>query len=185
MTTAKEWVKFLHIISSFAFVGGVVSATLVRLIAMSPRRKAAVSPDTAKSGEDQLLQPHSCKPSEVATLLKTVRPALPVVGLGLLSTVGFGFWLAHLHEDKLNAPWLIITYVLLGYVLLVGGLAGRDDRHTRELAEELQRQGDAPSDTLWHKLREPLNLLLNMSMLAAIIGIIAMMVFRPGQEEED
>ena len=65
-------------------------------------------------------------------------------------------------------------------MLVVGAVAGRQDRHTRELAERLAADGDTPSADLARRLRDPLNLALNTSMLLAIIAIVALMVWKPG-----
>ena len=55
-------------------------------------------------------------------------------------------------------------------MVVVGAIAGRGDRHTRELAERLAADGDAPSAELARRLRDPLNLALNASMLVAIVA---------------
>jgi uncharacterized membrane protein len=65
-------------------------------------------------------------------------------------------------------------------VAVVGAVAGRQDRHTRELAERLAAAGDSPSAELGRRLRDPLNLALNGSMLAAIVAIVVLMVWKPG-----
>ena len=65
-------------------------------------------------------------------------------------------------------------------MVVVGAIAGRGDRHTRELAERLAADGDAPSSELARRLRDPLNLALNASMLVAIVAIVALMVWKPG-----
>ena len=51
---------------------------------------------------------------------------------------------------------------------------------TRELAERLAADGDASSADLTRRLRDPLNLALNASMLIAIVAIVALMVWKPG-----
>ena len=66
-------------------------------------------------------------------------------------------------------------------MVVVGAMAGRGDRHTRELAERLAADGDTPSADLARRLRDPVNLALNTSMLLAITAIVALMVWRPGR----
>ena len=119
------------------------------------------------------------RPSEIALLMRAVRPAVPVVGVGLLVAVGAGFWLADRIGLDLGAGWLTWTFVLLAWLAVVGVVAGRQDRHTRELAERLAADGDVPSEELSRRLRDPLNLVLNASMLAAIVAIVALMVWKP------
>ncbi|MBM4364233.1 MAG: hypothetical protein FJ104_16255, partial [Deltaproteobacteria bacterium] len=50
---------------------------------------------------------------------------------------------------------------------------------TRELAERLAHDGDARSSELTDRLRNPVNLALNASLLAATIAIVALMVWKP------
>jgi uncharacterized membrane protein len=65
-------------------------------------------------------------------------------------------------------------------MLVVGAVAGRQDRMTRVLAEHLAAEDDAPSAELARRLHEPLNVALNASMLIAVIAIVALMVWKPG-----
>jgi uncharacterized membrane protein len=63
--------------------------------------------------------------------------------------------------------------------VIAGAIAGRQDRHTRELAEQLAASGDLPSEELARRLRGSLNLMLNASLLVATIAIVALMVWKP------
>jgi uncharacterized membrane protein len=153
---STQWLLFLHLTGAFLFVSGAVAAAVLRIAAM-----------------------HRLRPSEVALLLRAVRPAVPVIALGLVLVLVFGFWLADRLGYDLGATWLTLTFVLLGWVVVVGALAGRQDRHTRELAERLAAEGDTPSEELARRLRDPLNLLLNASLLVATVGIVALMVWKP------
>ncbi len=146
---------FLHLASAFLFVGGSLTAAVLRLGALS---------------RDD--------PREIAVLLRAVRPAVPLVGVGLLGAVGFGFALAHKLAVDYGATWLVTTFALLGWLFVVGGLAGRQDRLTRELAERLAREAGDASE-LRRRLRDPVTLGLNASMLLATAAIVAMMVWRP------
>jgi uncharacterized membrane protein len=91
----------------------------------------------------------------------------------------FGVWLSHRLDIDLAATWLTATFVLLGWIVAVGAVAGRQDRHTRELAERLAASGDNPSEELARRLRDPVNLTLNASLLAATVAIVALMVWKP------
>jgi uncharacterized membrane protein len=151
-----DGVLFLHLVGVLLFVGGSITASVLRLAAL--RRE---------------------KPSEIALLLQAVRPVVPLVGGGLLLAVAAGFWLtSRLHVD-LGAKWLVVTYALLVWLGVVGAVAGRQDRQTRELAERLAEEGDTPSAELARRLRDPLNLVLNGTMLLAVAAIVAMMVWKP------
>lgn len=151
-----EWLLFLHLAGAFLFVGGAVAAALLRVAAMRRER-----------------------PGEIAALLKTARLAIPVIAAGLLLVLVFGFWLAARLNVDLGSTWLTATFVLLGWIVVVGAIAGRQDRQTRELAERLATEGDAPSPELARRLRDPLNLALNLSLLLATIAIVALMVWKP------
>ena len=120
------------------------------------------------------------RPSEIALLARAVRPAVPIVGGGLVLAVAAGVWLAHRYGSDLGAMWLSATFALLVWVGIAGVAAGRQDRHTREMAERLAADGDVPSIELSERLRDPLNLALNASMLVAIAVIVALMVWKPG-----
>ena len=65
-------------------------------------------------------------------------------------------------------------------MIVVGAVAGGQDRRTRELAERLATEGDAPEPGLRRRLRDPLNLVLNGSMLVAVVAVVALMTWKPG-----
>ena len=153
---ARDWALFLHLAGVFLFVGGSIAVTALRLLAIGKER-----------------------PSESALLLRAVRPLVPLVGTGLLLTLAAGAWLA----DELGVPfdsgWLQATYVLVVWLGMVGAVAGRLDRKTRELAERAAADGDRPSDELARRLRDPVALALDASMLVATVAIVALMVWKP------
>ena len=153
---ARDWALFLHLSGVLLFVGGSIAVTALRLLAIGKQR-----------------------PSESALLLRSVRPLVPVVGAGLLLTIGAGAWLA----DELRVPydsgWLQWAYGLIVWLGVVGAVAGRRDRRTRELAERVAAEGDRPSEELARRLRDPLALALNASMLLAMVAIVALMVWKP------
>lgn len=154
---STDGILFLHLAGVLLFVGGAVAAALLRLAAM--RRE---------------------QPSEIALLLRSVRPVVPIVAGGLVVTIAAGFWLASDLGISLSATWLTLTFVLIGWMLVVGAVAGRQDRKTRELAEHLAHESDIPSAELARRLHEPLNLVLNATMLVAVVAIVALMVWKPG-----
>jgi uncharacterized membrane protein len=153
---SNEALLFFHLAGAFLFVSGGVVATIARVTALRRER-----------------------PSEIASVMRGARPAVPLIGIGLVLAVAFGFWLADRLSVDLGSTWLSGTFALLGWVLVVGGIAGRQDRRTRELAERLATDGDAPSTELARRLRSPVNLALNASLLAATIAIVAHMVWKP------
>ncbi len=153
---SRDLALFLHLIGMIAMVGGAVGVGALRVLAISRAR-----------------------PSESAVLLGAARPLVPVVGAGLVLAVGAGFWLAGRSGVALGSGWLVASYVLVGYLAVVGAVAGRRDRRTRELAERVASHGDGPTAELTRRLRDPLALTLNLSMLAAMLAIVALMVWKP------
>jgi uncharacterized membrane protein len=153
---STQWLLFLHLVGAFLFVSGAVAAAVLRLAALRKER-----------------------PSEVALLMRAVRPAVPLIGAGLVLVVGFGLWLVDRLGYDLGSTWLSATFLLLAWVVVVGAIAGRQDRHTREFAEHLAAEADAPSEELARRLRDPANLALNASLLVATAAIVALMVWRP------
>lgn len=151
-----EALLFGHLVGAFLFVSGAVMAAVARLTALRRER-----------------------PSEVAAALRGARPAIPLIAAGLVLTVVFGFWLVERMGLDLGATWLSWTFALLGWIVVVGAVAGRQDRRTRELAERLASDGDEPSRDLERRLHDPLNLALSTSLLVATIAIVALMTWRP------
>jgi uncharacterized membrane protein len=152
---SEEALLFLHLAGAFLFVGGGLTAAVLRV--------AALRLD---------------EPRAIAVLLRAVRPVVPLVAFGLVAAIVFGAWLAHRSGYSYGAGWLSATYALLFWMALVGALAGRQDRRTRELAEQLARdEGDATE--LTRRLRDPLNLALNGSLLLAAVTVVALMVWKP------
>ncbi len=156
LAVSVNGILFLHLAGVLLFVGGSITAAVLRFGAMRRSR-----------------------PSEIALLLGAVRPAVPALVGGLVLAIGAGFWLTHRLGLDLGARWLSWTFVLIAWMIVVGAVAGRQDRHTRELAVRLADDGDRPSDDLARRLRDPLNLLLNLSLLVAVVAIVALMVWKP------
>jgi len=153
---ARDWALFLHLSGVLLFVGGSIAVIALRLLAIGKER-----------------------PSESAVLLRAVRPLVPLVGTGLLLTLGAGVWLA----DELRVPydsgWLQAAYVLIVWLGVAGAVAGRLDRKTRELAEREAAERETPSPELARRLRDPVALTLDGSMLVATVAIVALMVWKP------
>ena len=154
---STDWLVFGHLVGAFLFVGGSLLAAALRVAAMRRER-----------------------PSEIALLRRAVRPAVPLVGAGFALAVGMGFWLADRLGYDLGGTWLTLTFVLVVWMLVVGTLTGRSERHTRELAERLARESDAPSAELDRRLRAPVGLALDASLLLAAVVVVALMVWKPG-----
>ena len=72
-----DWLLFLHVTGAFFLIGGVVVAGILNLAAIGPKRR----------------------PSEIATLYRLIRFAVPLIGAGMLLTLAIGLWLVH------ESPW--------------------------------------------------------------------------------
>jgi len=153
---STPWLLFLHLAGALVFVGGSITAAVLRVAAM--RRS---------------------DPAEIALLLRAVRPAVPLVAGGLVLTIAAGVALTDRLGIDFGSTWLSLTFGLLAFMVVAGAAAGRYDRHTRELAEELAVGSRDADSTLAARLRDPVNLLLNCAMLAATIAIVALMVWKP------
>jgi uncharacterized membrane protein len=153
---STDWLLFGHLVGAFLFVSGAVSAGVLRIAALRASR-----------------------PAEVAVLLRAVRPVVPLIGAGLLLAIGFGLALADRLGIDDGSTWLVVTFALLVWVGVVGAVAGREDRRTRELAERLAAHDEPESAELARRLRDPRNLALNASLLVATVTIVALMVWKP------
>jgi uncharacterized membrane protein len=153
-----EWLLFLHVTGAFLLLGGAVLAGVFNVAAM--RREL---------------------PSEVALLLGMTRWAVVAISLGLLVTLGFGLWLVHhLGYVVWSDGWVITSLVLWVVSGFLGDRGGRLQRETRELAQRLASQGDAPSPELRARLRDPIALALSWTSGLAAVAILALMIWKPG-----
>ncbi len=152
-----DWLLFVHVTGAFLLVGGAVVAGVVQLSAMGRER-----------------------PSEVALLMGITRRAIGVVGLGALLALVFGIWLAENRHYGITDEWVLASIALWVLSQALGGVGGRMERQTRELAERLAAEGDRPSPELRRRLRDPLALALSYSSAAALLAILVLMVWKPG-----
>jgi uncharacterized membrane protein len=151
----EDALLFLHLVGVLLLVGGGLTARVLRIGAL-------------RRGD----------PPGIAVLLRAARMAVPLVGIGLVTAIGFGTWLAHRLGYSFGSGWLTATYALLGWMLVAGAVAGRQDRHIRELAERLAAGAGDPAPLL-SRLRDPVNLALNTSLLGASFAVVALMVWKP------
>jgi uncharacterized membrane protein len=153
-----QWLLVFHVTGAFLVLGGAVYAGIVNTAAMRRER-----------------------PSEIAALYRLVRFAVPAISAGMLLTIVFGLWLVGDEElVKWSDTWVILA--LIGWVLAnaLGGAGGRREKETRLLAERLAGNGDAPSAELRERMRDPLTLALSWGSGAVVLGILALMIWKPG-----
>ena len=151
-----DWLLMLHIAAAFCLVGGAGAAGILNALAIRAER-----------------------PSEAAFLLRLIRHALPVIYLGVLGTIVFGIWLWHELGFGIGTGWIWASLVLWVIVNALGGIGGRHQERSRELAERLAAEGDAPSAELRALLRDPTGLAVSYAAGAATLAILVLMIWKP------
>ena len=152
-----DWLLFLHVTGAFLVLGGAVMAGTFNFAALKRER-----------------------PSEVAVLFRLARVAVAAIGAGLGLTLIFGLWLVHNVGYGWSQTWIVLALVLWVLASAMGGIGGGREKQTRELAERLAAEGDAPSQELSARLRDPVWLALSWGSGAVVIAILALMIWKPG-----
>jgi uncharacterized membrane protein len=152
-----DWLLFLHVTGAFFVLGGAVMAGIFNFAALKRER-----------------------PSEVALLFRLARVAVIAIGAGMALTLAFGLWLVHEAGYGWGETWIVLALVLWVLANALGGIGGRREKQTRELAERLAAAGDAPSPELSTRLRDPVWLGLSWGSGIVVVAILALMVWKPG-----
>lgn len=155
--TKYDWLLLVHILGAFLFLSGSIVAGILALAAMQRER-----------------------PSEVALLLRLVRPVVVLVGVGSLVALGLGIWLAEYVGYGLGKGWIVAAIVLWAASAALAWPAGTKLRHTREFAERLAQDGDRPNDELRVAVRNPRVLAMNGAAFVLLLAILVLMVWKPG-----
>jgi uncharacterized membrane protein len=155
--SGDQWLLMLHVASAFCLVGGSVAVTILNVLAIRAER-----------------------PSETAALLRLVRRALPVVLTGAFGTLVFGIWLWHRLGFAIGTGWIWGALALWVVANALGGIGGRHQERSRELAERLAADGDAPSDELRALLRDPKGTAVSYTAGVATLAILVLMIWKPG-----
>jgi uncharacterized membrane protein len=153
-----QWLIFLHVTGAFLVLGGAVFAGIMNGFALGRER-----------------------PSEIVVLYRLTRIAVIAVSVGMLVTLALGIWLvADVDFVKWSDTWVILTLVLWVVANAIGGIGGRRERETRELAERLAAEGDAPSPELRARMYDPVTLALSWGSGVLVVAILALMIWKPG-----
>jgi uncharacterized membrane protein len=147
----------LHITAAFFLVGGSVAAGIFNALSLRAER-----------------------PSETAYLLRLVRITLPIIYIGVAGTLIFGLWLWHELDFGLGELWIWASLVLWIATNALGAIGGRHQEHVRKVAEELASSGDASTPEFQALLRDPKGNAMSWLAGAAVIGILILMIWRPG-----
>jgi uncharacterized membrane protein len=146
-----------HITAAFCFVGGSVAAGILNVLAIRAER-----------------------PSDTAYLLRLVRLTLPVIFVGTAGTLVFGLWLWHELHFSFGAFWIWASLVLWVIANALGGIGGRHQERSRELAERLAGEGDAHTDELRSLLADRRGNAISWLAGAATLLILVLMIWKPG-----
>jgi hypothetical protein len=154
--TLAHWLELGHLLGAFAFFAGAAVAGTLQLGAIRRER-----------------------PSEILLLLRLTRVGVALVGVGSLSTLGFGVALAEHLDYGLEPAWIQSALGLWTASMALGGYGGRTARHARYLAERAVDEGDEPSPELHALLtrRGPLGASFLSTLL--LVAVLALMVWRP------
>jgi uncharacterized membrane protein len=152
-----HWLLFLHVTGAFLVLGGAVFAGILNFFAMRRDR-----------------------PSEVVVLYGLIRYAAAAIGAGMFLTLGLGLWLVADVDYGWGDAWIVLALILWAVAGALGGQGGKRERETRELAERLAAEGDAPSSELRARMRDPLTLALSWGSGVTVLAILALMIWKPG-----
>jgi uncharacterized membrane protein len=147
----------LHITGAFFLVGGSVSAGVLNVLAGRADR-----------------------PSEIALLLRLIKPVVAVIGVGIATTLVFGIWLWHEQGYGIGTAWIWASLVLWVVAGALGGRGGKYQERTRKLAEQLAAAGDATTDELRALVRDPRGNALSWLAGVATLAILVLMIWKPG-----
>jgi uncharacterized membrane protein len=147
----------LHITGAFFLVGGSVSAGVLNVLAGRAER-----------------------PSEIALLLRLIKPVVAVIGVGIATTLVFGIWLWHEQGYGIGTAWIWASLVLWVLAAALGGRGGKYQERTRKLAEQLTAAGDATTDELRALIRDPRGNALSWLAGVATLAILVLMIWKPG-----
>jgi uncharacterized membrane protein len=152
-----QWLLMLHISGAFFLVSGSVTAGVLNVLAGRAER-----------------------PSETALLLRLIKIAVIVIGVGAATTLIFGIWLWHEQGFGIGTFWIWASLVLWVVSNALGGIGGKHQERTRKRAEELAAAGDTMTDELRVALRDPRANALSWLAGAATLAILVLMIWKPG-----
>ena len=152
-----QWLIFLHVAGAFMVLGGATMAGILNFSALRRER-----------------------PSEIVTLFRLTRFAVTSITVGMVVALGFGLWLVSDADFGWGETWIVLALILWFVANALGGIGGRRDKRTRELAERLAAEGDMPSPELRARLRDPISLALSYGSGLVVIVILALMIWKPG-----
>jgi len=155
--STSQWLLTFHITGAFLFLGGSVLAGVLAVLALRNDR-----------------------PSDIAAHLRLIRAVVIPIGIGSLLVLAFGLALVHEQDLSFGAFWIWASIVLWLAASALGGIGGKRQQATRELAEQLAAGDDAPSDELRALLRDPVGNALSWGSGLAAFLVLVLMLWKPG-----
>jgi uncharacterized membrane protein len=152
-----RWLLALHVSSAFLLLGGATIAAALNVTAVRSER-----------------------PREIALFLGLVRIAVVAVVAGAVLTLLFGLWLVSERDYSFGEAWIVVSLVLWLAGMAAGGIGGKRDRETRELAERLAAEENVATPELRARLRDPVALALSWGSGVAFVVVLALMIWKPG-----
>lgn len=152
-----DWLLFFHVTGAFLIVGGAVVAAALNIAAQGRER-----------------------PSEIALLLRLTRIPVIAISVGMVIVLALGLWLVFDQDYSFGDTWVWLSLVLWVVAARLGDRGGKRDKRTRELAEQLAASGDAPTTELQARLRDPVSLALSYGSGLVVLGLLALMIWKPG-----
>ena len=154
--TRYELALFFHLLGALLFVAGIILA--------------GVAFEAARRRQ---------RPADIALLLGLTQVGVALVGIGALLVLGFGLWLVHLGGFGYSAGWVDAAISLYLAALVLGAIGGRRPKQARQLATQLAAEDAPASAELRALINDPLSLAANYTSAAAVLAILALMVFKP------
>jgi len=154
-----DWLLSLHLLSAFAFVGGLV---LFWILIVAVRR--------------------TDRPDATIRMGPVVKVGNIAVGVGAGGTIVLGIWLAiALERYQVWDSWVIAAIVLWIFATATGQRTGAAYMQGMNKAEELQSAGQAgPSAELLALNRTSNGVFMHFLTTVAVFLILVDMIFKPG-----
>jgi uncharacterized membrane protein len=153
-----DWALALHVLSAFAYVGGMV---LFWVLIVAVRRVAT--------------------PQETIRMEPIVKVGGAAIGLGAVGTIVIGIWLAfRLDSYAIWDAWIIMALVLWAVAGGLGQRTGAAYMQGMNKAKELDAAGEAgPNEELLALNRTQAGVVLHALASLAVLLLLLDMIFKP------
>jgi uncharacterized membrane protein len=118
------------------------------------------------------------EPAEIALLLGLTRIGVLLVAGGGALAGALGLWLVHLGGWGYGSAWVDASIGLYVFALVLGALGGQRPKQARKLATRLATEGAPSNRELVRLLEDRRSRAANYASLGAVLGIVALMVFK-------